>query len=189
MQRRAIDRWADTKLFRAALTLAALPVAPVLLVGIALVCVSSIKVFAYGWPVDLEPGAIAVLLLTTGGVCGFVGFARAHRGCSAPREHNVTATLVLLAAGVLAAIGVAGIVLGAVLQAGIPWRSASHVYVAAALFAAANLVWAFAGIAWMQRLMRRYGEATGRAFDGLPVVLLCVAIALSVAATLRTLAL
>ena len=36
-----------------------------------------------------------------------------------------------------------------------------------------------AGIARMQRLMRRYAERAGRAFDGLPIVLLLTAIALA----------
>ena len=58
-----------------------------------------------------------------------------------------------------------------------------------ALFAGANLVWAFAGIARMQRLMGRYEERAGRAFDGLPVVLLFTAIALVIAATLKTITL
>jgi hypothetical protein len=58
-----------------------------------------------------------------------------------------------------------------------------------ALFAAANLVWAVAGIARIQRLLNRYAEKTGRAFDGLPVVLLFTAIALVIAAALKTLTL
>jgi hypothetical protein len=58
-----------------------------------------------------------------------------------------------------------------------------------ALFVLANLLWAFAGIAWMQRLMDRYAERTGQAFDGLPVVLLFTALALAIAATLKTITL
>jgi hypothetical protein len=38
----------------------------------------------------------------------------------------------------------------------------------------------------MQRLTRRYAEHTGRAFDGIPAALLCVAIALAAAAALVT---
>jgi hypothetical protein len=57
------------------------------------------------------------------------------------------------------------------------------------LFAAANVVWATSGIAWLQRLPRRYTERTGRAFDGLPALLLFQAVALAVTAAAITLSL
>ena len=188
MVRHAIDRWADTSVFRFALSLAALGVVPVLSVGLATTVIGGAKVFAYGVP-RLEPEAVAVLLLSAGGVCGFVGYSRAHFGLKDPRRHNITATLVLLTAGVLAALSVAVIVVATVLGARLPYREAVNVLVFAALFAAANLLWAFAGIAWMQRLLHRYRETTGRAFDSLPVVLLFVAIALVTAAAVMTAAL
>lgn len=186
MVRRAIDRWADTTVFRVALMFAALGVFPVLLLGIGVTVIGAAKVLAYGWPGDLEPGAIALALLSMGGTCGFAGYWRAHRGVKDPRRHNVTATLVLLAAGVLTAIQVAGIVVTVVLGSGSGFWTARHLYVAAALFAAANLVGAFSGIAWMQRLLHRYRESTGVAFNGLPVLLLCVALALATAAIVST---
>ena len=186
MVRHAIDRWAGTSLFRVALMFAALGVLPVLFVGVGMTLVGGLKVFAYGWPGELEPEAIAVLLLSAGGACGFVGYLRAHSGLKKPRRHNVTATLLLLTAGVLAAIAVTGIVIATVLGAGLPYREAANVLVAAALFAAANLVWALSGIAWMQRLLHRYRETTGPAFDVLPVVLLFVALALATAAVITT---
>ncbi len=73
-----------------------------------------------------------------------------------------------------------------------PWGS--NVWLGlGALFVAANTVWALAGAAWMQRLTRGRtehelvgGEPVGRAFDSLPVVLLLVAIALTIAAVFVT---
>lgn len=186
MVRHAIDRWADTTVFRVALMFAALGVLPVLFVGVGMTLVGGLKVFAYGWPGELEPEAIAVLLLSAGGACGFVGYIRAHSGLKKPRRHNVTATLLLLTAGVLAAIAVAVIAVATVLGAGLPYWEAANVLATAALFAAANLVWALSGIAWMQRLLHRYREMTGRAFDGLPVVFLFLAFALATAAVLLT---
>jgi hypothetical protein len=186
MVRHAIDRWADTTAFRVALVFAALGVLPVLFVGVGMTLVGGLKAFVYGWPGELELGAMALPLLSAGGACGFVGYVRALSGMKKPQRHNVTATLVLLTAGVLAAISVAGIVIATVLGAGLPYREAANVLVAAALFAAANLLWAFSGIAWMQRLLHRYRETTGRAFDGLPVVLLFVALALATAAVITT---
>jgi hypothetical protein len=125
-----------------------------------------------------------------GGALGFVGYVRAHRGVKDPCRHNVTATLAFLTAGVLAALSVAGVVLATVVEL---WRRESwdggSFLALGALFAAANLVWALAGIAWMRRLMRRYEDKAGRAYDGLPVVLLFTAIALVIAATLRTMTL
>jgi hypothetical protein len=186
MVRHTIDRWADTTAFRWALMLAALGVLPVLFVGAVMTFVGGIKVFVYGWPGELELGAVAVPLLSAGGACGFVGYVRAQSGVKEPRRHNVTATLVLLGAGVLAATGVAVTVVAAVLGSRIGFWTASQLYIAAALFAAGNLVWAFSGIAWMQRLLHRSRESTGVAFDGLPVALLCVAFALATAAIVMT---
>ena len=59
----------------------------------------------------------------------------------------------------------------------------------AACFVAANLVWAMSGIAWSQRLRRRYAEVAGHAFDSLPALLLSVALALATAAAVSTAAL
>jgi hypothetical protein len=84
MVRRAIDRWADTAVFRVALMFAALGVFPVLLLGIGVTVIGAAKVLAYGWPGDLEPGAIALALLSMGGACGFAGYWRAHRGFKDP---------------------------------------------------------------------------------------------------------
>jgi hypothetical protein len=189
MRRHAIDRWADTTVFRVALSLAALGVVPVLSVGVGITVIGAAKVLTYGWPGELEPEALAVQLLSAGGACGFVGYFRAHRGVKELHRHNITATLVLLTAGAVAAMSVAAMIVATVLSAGLPYWEAVNVLVLAALFAAANLLWAFAGIAWMQRLLHRYAETTGRAFDGLPVVLLSVALALAITATLQTLAL
>ena len=64
--------------------------------------------------------------------------------------------------------------------------AAMPLLVGSALFAAANLTWAIGGAAWMQRLPRRYAEETGRVFDGLPVLLMFVSVALAISAALAT---
>src|SRR6185436_19177153 len=132
-----------------------------------------------------EVGQGVFALLAVGGALGFVGYVRAHFGIKDPCRHNVQATLLFLTAGVLAALSVAGVVLVTAVEI---WRrpnSDGGIFLASgAVFATANLVWAFAGVALMHRLMRRYEERAGRAFDALPVVLLFTAIALVIAATL-----
>jgi F0F1-type ATP synthase membrane subunit c/vacuolar-type H+-ATPase subunit K len=125
-------------------------------------------------------------LLSVGGALGFIGYARAHSGARNPDGHNVAATLLFLTAGLVAALVVMGFALSLVLDAWRdPWRDWERI-AAPTLFAIANLVWAVSGLAWMQRLCRRYAEMTGRAFDGLPATLVFVAIALATGAALMT---
>ena len=184
MHTRAIDRWADTMWFRLVLLLAGLAVLPVLLMGVVATVFGSAAVLSGRSSVDFAQAAFA--LLSAGGLLGFLGYWRAHGGALRPHGHNVTATLTCLAAGVVAALVVAGYTVAGVLSGWRePWSNGPWV-VMPALFAAANLVWALSGIAWMQRLSRRYAEKTDRAFDNLPVILLCVAIALATAAALTT---
>jgi hypothetical protein len=134
--------------------------------------------------IELEQAVFG--LLSVGGALGFVGYVRAHRGVKDPGEHNVTATLLCLVAGVVAALFVAGYVaFGALDRLGSPWSS-PMLAVPSVLFSAANLVWAMSGVAWMQRLPHRYAEDTGRPFDTLPAMLLIVAIMLTTAALLKT---
>jgi hypothetical protein len=184
MRTHAIDRWADTILFRLVLLLAGLAVVPVLLMGVVATVIGSAAFVTEHRTVELAQAAFA--LLSAGGALGFLGYWRAHGGALRPHRHNVTTTLTCLAAGVVAALVVAGYtVAGALSGWREPWSDGPWV-VLPALFAAANLVWALSGIAWMQRLSRRYAEKTGRAFDNLPVLLLWVAIALATAAALTT---
>jgi hypothetical protein len=161
-------------------------VLPVLLVGIAATAVGGAKVLVYGLPNELEPEAIVIALLSCGGACGFAGYLRARRSCTAPFRRNVTATLTLLAAGVLSALSVAAIVAVSTVDAARDLSGVGPLLLLGGVFAAANLAWAGAGIAWMQRLLHRYAEKTGRAFDVVPVVLLLVAISLGMAAILAT---
>ena len=190
MHRHVIDRWADTTLFRCLLVISAMPVLPVLFMGVTTTVFGAIVMLAGRMDAGLGVGASAVPLLSIGGALGFLGYQRAHSGVKDPSLHNMTVTLAFLTAGVLAALFVAGFVL-VIAIGGWLVPSAANVSLVAlgALFAAANLVWAFAGIAWMQRLLDGYAEKTGRAFDALPIVLLFVAIALVVAATLKTMTL
>jgi hypothetical protein len=186
MKRSLIDRWTDTTLFRLALVFAALAVVPVLLMGVATTVIGSVVMLfgASAAEIDLEQAVFA--LLSLGGALGFVGYLRAHRGVRKPDRHNVTATLICLAAGVVTALAVAGYaVIGALDGLSGSWGSSAWVPLTT-LFAAANVVWALSGIAWMQRLPRRYAERTGRSFDGLPALLLFVAVALATMATVGT---
>jgi hypothetical protein len=184
MTRPLIERCTDTIAFRLALALAGLAVVPVLLMGVQATLIGGAMLFGGRSALELEHAAVA--LLSVGGALGFVGFLRSPWGVKAPDRHNVTATLVFLAAGVLAALSVAAFVLATAAASWLePWGSSVWL-VLGALFAMANLVWALAGLASMQRLVRRYAQHTGRVFDGLPVLILFVAIALATAAALAT---
>lgn len=192
MHRNVIDRLADTTAFGIALGLSGALVLPVLALGVLVTVIGGTVMVAEASPVEFEQVAFA--LLVVGGALGFFGYLHAHFGTKDPCRHNLTATLLFLTAGVLAALSVAGVVLVfALVMVMERWPHDFHdgtfVFVVGALFATANLVWAFAGIARMQRLMSRYEQRAGRAFDGVPVVLLFTAIALVVAATLRTITL
>jgi hypothetical protein len=189
MHRHLIDRWYDTTAFGIALGLSGALVLPVLALGVMVTVIGGSVTLAQSLPVELWQVVIA--LLAVGGTLGFVGYLRAHWGLKDPGRHNnVTVTLLFLVAGVLAALAVAGVALVTAVEI---WRrenSDGGFFLAlGASFAAANLVWAFAGIARMQRLMRRYEERAGRAFDSLPAVLLFTAIVLVIAATLKTITL
>jgi len=192
MHRHLIDRWSDATVFGIALGLSGALVLPVLALGVMVTAIGGSILIAD--PSAVELWQIVIALLAVGGALGFVGYLRAHFGLKDPCRHNVTATLLLLTAGVLAALSVASVVLVSALVVAIErwprdYHDGTFVFVLGALFATANLVWALAGIARMQRLMRRYEERAGRAFDGVPVVLLFTAIALAIAATLQTITL
>jgi hypothetical protein len=187
MVRHSIDRWADTAFFRCMLLVSGLVVVPVLAAGALTTVIGIAAVMIDRSPVDLSKAVFA--LLSVGGALGFVGYVRAHMGVQKPHRHNVTATIVCLAAGVISALVVAIFALTGAFDA---WGSplSSRPWVAfPLLFALANLVWAASGIAWMQRLPSTYVEKTGRVFDGVPVVLLLVAITLAIAAALKTITL
>jgi hypothetical protein len=181
-----VDRLADTTAFRVLLGLAACTVLPVLGVGVLVTAIGGPVLV--GAPQRIEAGQVAFGLLALGGALGMVGWVRALIGVRAPVRHNVAATLLMLAAGILAALTVAGFVALVVIEAALlrVWPDTAAWLGLGALFVAANVVWALAGVASMQRLLRRYAETTGRSFDSLPVVLLSVAMALAAAAALAT---
>lgn len=183
MDRSLLDRWTDTTVFRAALLFSGMAVLPVLALGALITVIGGWAMLIQQSAVDVEQALFG--LVSFGGALGFVGYARAHFAARNPARHNVTLTLLCLAAGVAAALGVAGWALFLTLDAlRTSWGSREWVALMTP-FAAANVLWAVSGIAWMQRLPRRYAEKTGRAFDTLPVMLLFVAIALATAAALR----
>jgi hypothetical protein len=188
MRRHLLERWYHTTAFGIALGLSGALVLPVLALGVLVTAIGGTVMIARSSAVEL--GQLAFALLSVGGTVGFVGYLRAHRGVKDPPRHNVTLTLAFLTAGVLAALSVAGVVLVTAVEI---WRREARdgesFLVLGAVFAVASLVWALAGIARMQRLMERWTEETGRAFDVVPVVLLFTAIALAIAAILKTLTL
>jgi hypothetical protein len=186
MNRPLIDRWTDTTAFRLLLFVSGLLALPVLALGlvttIGLLSVALIEQRA-------ELDGATVVFLSVGGALGMLGYLRAHRGAKEPSRHNVTATLLCLAIGIVTALAVASVVAAGAIESWLsPWGSNTGPALAAP-FVAAHVVWAVAGVAWMQRLPRRYAERTGRVFDGLPVVLLFVAVALAAAAALTATAL
>jgi hypothetical protein len=184
MRRRAIDRWTDTTGFRFTLLFASLVVMPVLALGVLTTAFGVGAVILSDANVEIEHAAFG--LLSFGGVLGLAGYLRAHAGVKHPERHGITTTLVYLSAGIVTALAVAGVALsGASDLWESPWDARPWV-AAPLLFAAANVAWALSGVAWMQRLLHRYTEKTGRAFDGLPVVLLSLSLALAVAAALNT---
>jgi len=187
MDRPLLDRWTDTTVFRAALLFSAIAVLPVLALGAIVTVIGGAAMLEARSAVELEQMLFG--LVSAAGVLGFVGYARAHWAARDPGSHNVTATVLCLGAGVAAALAVAAYTVFGTLE-GLrdPWSSPMWA-LPTTLFTVANLVWATSGVAWMQRLPHRYAEDTGRAFDGLPVVMLFIAIALVIAATLKTLTL
>ena len=180
MERYRLERWTDTTAFRLLLFFSGCLVLPVLGIGVLTTVIGGAIVVMDDPALDLEQVVFA--LLSIGGAVGFVGYLRAHRAGREPNRHNLTATLICLTVGVGTALAVAVFVAAEGVDSWLaPWGRNAWLGLAA-LFAAANLTWALAGVAWIQRLPGRYAAKTGRAFDSLPVVLLLVAIALAVTA-------
>jgi hypothetical protein len=187
MDRPLLDRWTDTTVFRAALLFSAIAVLPVLALGAIVTVIGGAAMLENRSTIELEQTLFG--LVSVGGVLGFVGYVRAHWAARDPGSHNVTATVLCLGAGVAAALAVATYTVFGTLDGLMnPWSSAMWA-LPTTLFAVANLVWATSGVAWMQRLPHRYAEETGRAFEALPAMLLFVALALAIAATLKTITL
>jgi hypothetical protein len=186
MDRSFPERWADTTAFRVLLALSGCAVLPVLGIGVLVTAIGGAALVSA--PQRIEAGQVAFGLLALGGALGLVGYVRALLGVRAPARHSVAATLLFVAAGVLAALAVAAFVAATLVEVVLlrRWADAAPWLGLGGLFVAANLIWALAGVASLQRLLRRYAETTGRLFDSLPVVLLCVAITLATAAALAT---
>lgn len=186
MERSLLDRWTDTAAFRLLLFFSALVSVPVLLLG--LVATAWLLASVFSWRrAELE--ATAIVLLSIGGALGLIGYFRALWAAKAPSRHNLTATLVCLGIGSVTALCVAGFSTASAIES---WRWSSRFAgwtALTALFIAAHVVWAAAGVGSWQRLTRRYAAATGRAFDSLPVLLLLAALALATTAVLLTAAL
>jgi hypothetical protein len=184
MHRNLIDRSTDTAVFRLMLFVSGWLVLPVLGMGVLTTVIGGAAVFIEPSFVGLEQVAFA--LLSIGGAMGFVGYLRAHRSARESGRHHVAVTLVCLAMGVGAALAVAVYAAAAAVESWLTPSGSSVWLGLAAAFALANVVWAWAGAAWMWRLARRGTEHAGHAFDGLPIVLLIVALALATTAALVT---
>lgn len=186
MEPSAIDRWTDTAAFRLALFFSGLVAVPVLLLGL----VTTVALLAAAVATQrAELEGAAVVLLSAGGALGLLGYVRAHAAARDPSGRDLTATLLCLAIGIVTALFVAGFVAAEAVESWLtPWGSARWLAFAAP-FVTAHLVWAVAGVAWMRRLSRLYAEETGRLFDGVPVLMLFVALALATSAVLVTTAL
>lgn len=181
MDRAFIDRCTDTTTFRILLTLSGLIVLPVLALGL----VFSLVMFAGTIDAGKTDLDAPLILSSAGGAVGMLGLIRARFAARNPGSHNLTATLVCLAVGVATALVVGAGVTIAIAEATLtPWRAPAVVLIPTAVFVAANVAWVLSGIGWMQRLMRRYAEDTGAAYDGIPAVLLCVVVGLVVVAAL-----
>lgn len=196
MDRHLVERWTDTTTFGVALVFAGTLALPVLALGVV---ISVVMIGVALFEQTVGPFGPVVVVLSAGGVIGVIGWVRARQGFSKPEGHNVTATLLCLLVGTGTALAV-GAFAAAPIVMPVPeswgpvaaaWPAAAvwpaAVVWPAAMFVAAHVVWVLAGIGWMQRLMRRHAEHTGRVFDGIPLVLLCVAITLAAAAALVTL--
>jgi hypothetical protein len=186
MQRSLIDRWTDTAPFRLVLFFSGLVAVPVLLLGLV-TTVGLLAAAVASRRAELE-GA-AVVLLSVGGALGLLGYLRAHAGAKDPSRHALTATLLCLAIGIATALFVAGAVAAEAIESWLSPRGSARWLAFAAPFVAAHVVWAVAGVAWMQRLSRGYAEKTGRLFDTVPAMMLFVALALATSAVLVTTAL
>ena len=182
MRRHSIDRWTDTTTFGIVLIFSAVLLLPVLALGLVVSFVMLVVAVAEQ---TAELAGAVVVVLSAGGAVGMFGWLRAHHQVKRPTMHNVTATLLCLAVGIATALAVGAIVMVPTVEAALrsPWGSPAAAW-PGVLFVAAHAVWALSGIAWVQRLSLRYAEHTGRPFDGIPIIVLLVAIALATAAAL-----
>ena len=183
MARRVIDRLTDTTAFKVVLFLSGIIVLPILALGLLL----SAAVLP-PWLLDssVRSASFPLLLLSAGGATGIIGWLRALIGIREPEHHNIDLTMVCLTTGVVTALAVGGFAVletfAAMREAGI-WGISSWSALWG-LFAAAHAAWILFGIAWMQRLARRYQENTGRSFDVIPPIFLLLALSLLVIAAI-----
>jgi hypothetical protein len=183
MARSRIDRWTDTTPFDVVLAMSSVLVFPVLGAG---VIASLWMIGAALVERTAELIGAVVVVLAVGGAAGILGWLRARYQVASPESLSVMATLVFLSIGTATALAVGAIVAVALSAAMMhPWRAPVEAW-PGLLFPVANLVWALNGLGWMQRLVRRYAEQTGRPFDGMPTVALVITITLAVAATVIT---
>jgi hypothetical protein len=183
MHRSLIDRWTDTTPFGVVLAMSSALVFPVLGVGLF---ISFWMIGAAVMERTVELIGAVIVVLSVGGAAGIVGWLRARHQLRLPDSLSMTATLVFLSIGAATALAVSAIVVVPVSAAMMqPWGAPMEAW-PGLLFPLANIVWALHGIGWMQRLMRRYAEDTGRPFDGMPTVALVITLALAIAAALIT---
>jgi hypothetical protein len=150
MNRQLLDRWTDTTAFRVMLFVASLVVLPVLAIGVFTTVIGG-AVAAWSDQALVDDMLVVIAVLSIGGALGFVGYLRARAGTRAPGRHNVTATFVCVAAGVLTAFGLGGFSAAWAVRAWLaPWDGSVWASLFA-LFALANVAWAISGIACSSR--------------------------------------
>ena len=178
-----IDRLTATLGFRVLFFLSAVLVLPVLALGLFF---TSGFLLSPLWQQEVVPEILGFASLSLGGAIGTLGWVLSLVAARNPERYNLTAILVCLAVGVVTALAVTVYSVGQIVEdLDKPWGTGFSAP-AFGVFGIATTIWALDGVGRMQVLMRRYHERTGRVFDGLPVMLLFVAIGLAVGATLAT---
>lgn len=182
-----IDRLTGTLGFRVLFVVSAVLVLPVLALG--LFVTSGLFLAMANSEHDSLMEMLGFVSLSLGGAIGTAGWVLSLVAARNPERYNLTAILICLAVGVVTAFAVTTYSIGALLaELGSRYSSGLSVQAFGVFGTATTICW-LDGIGRMQLLFRRYRERTGLVFDGLPVLLLFVALTLATAAALTTMVL
>lgn len=177
-----IDRLTGTLGFRVLFVVSAVLVLPVLALG--LFVTSGFLMAMTTWQREALIEFLGPLSLSLGGAIGIIGWVFSLVAARNPERYNLPAILICLAVGVVTALAITTYSISQLI-AELGSRYSSGLSAPAfGVFGIATTIWVLDGIGRMQVLFRRYRERTGHVFDGLPVLLLFVALTLATAATL-----
>ena len=179
-----IDRLTGTLGFRVLFVVSAVLVLPVLALG--LFVTSGFLMAMTTWQREALVEMLGFVSLSLGGAIGIIGWVFSLVAARSPERYNLTAILLCLAVGVVTALAVTAYSIIELIAEFASRYSFGLSAPAYGLFAIATTIWVLDGIGRMQVLMRRHWERTGHVFDGLPVLVLFVSLALAVGATLGT---